>query len=530
MFVAWAASAAVLASASLASTAPLSNPFRKVAGPWTPPSPPSFEYWPPKPFPESVPRLYPSQRVAVATTTAKAQPASAQAHSEILSLLDSAEMRARLQRCCPHLANASAAVLLDEITANVESAELVHTFDHSLDVAATVEIALNVTNYFPTQWQLRYLGYFGPLWYYGAPFMESSNEEGIFDLKPFSGWHDTPATYEEASARVIYVTLNMLRIDSGNRPFGYGNVTAVLSPSYWNDAVVAAPTDTGFYASCCNTTLQKELGENATMMYEWCSTLIGADAGYNFSKYCHATPWTATPGVNGAMLHALLTNDRARANALGEKRGSTIGRYFERWHGAKDDEALTNITGKETFSYIEANVLANVLYKDRGIKLLVGSFAAMYGTTRGALLQKWAIKQGIALTWALGCGRVDATINMSQPGGHGAYNTSFRGHTRILDAKVSRALQTAPQGPLRSRLNSTVDVKSAEQFKTLWQKMLSMRGPDDSLPQDLVFECWAAMEAAAKPASMQVGLPRPRSCDWEQCVGIAVDGRCVCYV
>ena len=51
-------------------------------------------------------------------------------------------MRARLKRCCPHLANASAAVLLDEITANVESAELVHTFDHSLDVAATVEIAL----------------------------------------------------------------------------------------------------------------------------------------------------------------------------------------------------------------------------------------------------------------------------------------------------------------------------------------------------------------------------------------------------
>ena len=84
---------------------------------------------------------------------------------------------------------------------------------------------------------------------------------------------------------------------------------------------------------------------------------------------------------------------------------------------------------------------------------------------------------------------------MSQPGGHGAYNSSFRGHTRILDAKVSRALQTAPQGPLRSRLNSTVDVKSAEQFKTLWQKMLSMRGPDDSLPQDLVFEYWAAMSS-----------------------------------
>ena len=75
-------------------------------------------------------------------------------------------------------------------------------------------------------------------------------------------------------------------------------------------------------------------------------------------------------------------------------------------------------------------------------------------------------------------------------------------------------------------LNSTVDVKSAEQFKTLWQKMLSMRGPDDSLPQDLVFECWAAMEAAS--LRQQLGA-WPRSCDFKS-AWIAVDGHCVCYV
>ena len=28
-----------------------------------------------------------------------------------------------------------------------------------------------------------------------------------------------------------------MRIDTGNRPFGYGNVTAVLAPAFWKDAV-----------------------------------------------------------------------------------------------------------------------------------------------------------------------------------------------------------------------------------------------------------------------------------------------------
>ena len=35
----------------------------------------------------------------------------------------------------------------------------------------------------------------------------------------------------------------MIRMDSGNRPFGYGNVTAVLNGNYWDDAVAAAPAD-----------------------------------------------------------------------------------------------------------------------------------------------------------------------------------------------------------------------------------------------------------------------------------------------
>jgi hypothetical protein len=60
-----------------------------------------------------------------------------------------------------------------------------------------------------------------------------------------------------------------------------------------------------------------------------------------------------------------------------------------------------NITGQEIFRYWEANIAGAPLYPD-GIKMLVGSFAGLFGTSLGSKLQKWCIKQGWVLAWALG--------------------------------------------------------------------------------------------------------------------------------
>lgn len=43
-------------------------------------------------------------------------------------------------------------------------------------------------------------------------------------------------------------------VDSECNTGGFGSVTAVFAPSFWNDAVVAAPVDTGLYTMICNET------------------------------------------------------------------------------------------------------------------------------------------------------------------------------------------------------------------------------------------------------------------------------------
>ena len=71
-------------------------------------------------------------------------------------------------------------------------------------------------------------------------------------LPPFGGPHDEPLSFTAAASRLLYVALNLLRVDVGNP--GFGNVSAVFSPSFWRDAVVAAPVDTGLYTMACNET------------------------------------------------------------------------------------------------------------------------------------------------------------------------------------------------------------------------------------------------------------------------------------
>lgn len=479
----------------------------------------------PKPFPPTVERLNGIQRKAMKVTTKIATVASAQATPALLALLNSDEMRSSLRRCCPSLVNMSSQQLLDELRGNVETAELVHTFDGSFDVGPSIEMNLyNATEYFPTQWQMRYLRWAGELWWYGQPNVETTMEENTFHLPPFRGDDDTPTDYTEASSRLVYVTLNMLRIDSGNRAFGYGNVTAVLSPSYWRDAVSAAPTDTGFHGSCCNDTWTKlAWNETPAEIDAWCDQCMGhPPQGLDRHAYCHATKYGSVAGVRGAMDHALLANDRAIHAGLGR---SSIARLFARWHGV--GEAHTNVSGYEAFDYIEANVLANLIYKERAIKLLVGSFPALFGTPRGRLLQQWATERRIALSWAYGTGRVDASVNMSTFSHRGAFNVSFRGNERMLDATVGLALQQPGVPP---RLNSSVDDATAAAFESLWAQVTAARGPGAAIAPSRLWSFWESGRASMS-ADMRLALPAPRVCaDWTACVGSTPSAGCVCYV
>ena len=295
--------------------------------------------WPsnstPLPFP-TVQRMVASQQQAVAKVAATAGAKSAAATAMLLAHLNSSAFRRQLTECCSEsgLAAASALELLAHLRAMVDASELVHNFDGTWETDATIEIGLNnATSYFPSTWELRYLDYYGPrgnkLWGYPRS-PEGVGEEGIFQLPRFAGLFDTPLNFASASARLLYIALNLLRADVGNP--GFGNVTAVFAPSFWKDSVIASPVDTGLYTMRCNDTYRKE--PNAS------------DIG-DIPLACAAGD--ISPGVYGALDHVIYNN---MAFWQPQTHIDTLARAFARSFGDAA-AALTNISSDELSMYIE---------------------------------------------------------------------------------------------------------------------------------------------------------------------------------
>jgi hypothetical protein len=256
---------------------------------------------------------------------------------------------------------------------------------------------------------------------------------------------------------------------------------------------------------------------NITKVLHFCKKMGGAGGPWNNSGYCYATDYATTPGTITHMDHALYANDRAKAKSVGR---STIVRLFERWHGGSN-ESLTNVSSFEAFDYIEANVLANLLYEERSVKMLVGSFPALYGTARGELLRQWATHKSIALSWSFGAGQISID--------HEEWTSRFRGHERLLDDVVSSSLQGSSR-PKGLRLNSSVTAKSMGAFRTLWHDVKSARSDSGWLSQGRLERFWHRAQATARPDSMMIALPSPGMCDWQMCLGATRSaGDCVCY-
>ena len=200
----------------------------------------------------TVPRMLDSQRATMVDLSERAAALSTAATPILLQHLDDPVLRRHLRECCRKKGVASwpAAKLLQELRSQAAAAELVHNFDsHNFETDVTLDIlADNATNYFPTLWPLRWLGFFGSTlkaaW--GHPQSpEDAAEEGIFRLAPFGGRFDLPRSWEQSASRLHYIALNMLRVDSGNE--GFGHVAAIFSPSFRQDAVALSPLDTGLY-------------------------------------------------------------------------------------------------------------------------------------------------------------------------------------------------------------------------------------------------------------------------------------------
>lgn len=425
----------------------------------------------------------------------------------LLARLDSPGMRAHLRACCLQsgVAEWPAARLLSALREHMRTAELCHNFDGSFETDVTLEIMMNATAYLPSVWPLRYLGYYGPMTAaMGHPRNpEPSAEEGIFRLPPFSGPHDLPASWAEASSRLQYVAHNALRVDGGNP--GFGRVLAVYSPSLWHGAVAAAPFDTGLYTMQCNASYYN---------------LPNASHGH-FPHGYFPLPFVCdgadpSPGVDLAMDHAFLNNDRfwsALVTNTTSPAAGQLGRLFSRWYG--DSPRWTELEMSEVSTYLEANVLAHALYSARAIKLLVGSFAELFGTPRGDLLRQVAAARGVALAWSLGTGQADVW------------------QSRHVRSGLDRRLLDASDDNLRL-VNASLRADAGKVYAAAWARAAAARAAlppsaNGTLQRLTVLRLWD-VTAIALSAGAALSVPAPGDCaDWERCLGRSGASSCVCY-
>ena len=434
--------------------------------------------------------MYDAQIDAVAAAATAARARSAAATPALLAHLNSSSFRESLHACCAAsgLAAQPAEQLLSTLRAIIYAGELVHNFDGSWEQDATIEIGLrNATDYFPSTWQLRYLEYYGPRnnprW--GFPSSpEGVSEEAIYYLPRFQGPHDEPTSFESASSRLLYIALNALRADVGNP--GFGNVTAIFSPSFWQDAIVAAPADSGLFTMFCNESYRHTPGAHKPPPLP---TSISCDGGGD-----------TTAGVLGHMDHVILNN------GIFWKQVQPLTRYFARSYGD------SNVSTDELVAYIEPNILANARYADQGraLKLLVGSFAPLFGTARGALLQQWGAARGVPLAWGIGTGKA-SVWDTHEP-------VAFAGTTRMLDLHTSASL-----------VNASTTPADAKAFTEWWDAVAAARDPQTGeLPPSQVWALWARGGKVLPPAA-QLALPRAGDCaDWDACLGRSRGGACVC--
>lgn len=452
------------------------------------------------PFP-TVKRMYSPQSEAFARAKRLAQTASKAATAELLSHLNGSDFRRALAVCCNQSGVASwpASELLDALRGIYNVAELVHNFDgaDTFETDNTIEISLyNATEYFPSTWQLRYLKYYGddrfnPAWGYPKS-PEGVAEEGCYGLPPFHGPHDEPLTYEGASSRLLYIALNMLRVDVGNP--GFGNVTAVFAPSFTEDAVIASPLDTGLYTMFCNETYRHAPG--------------------HFTPHWHGAPIACgrgqvnPPGVRGHIDHILLNNQRFWSNGP-----DTLVQVFARTYGdTAAAESLLNVSHTDLERYIEPNIVANALYAEGAVKLLVGAFAPLFGTARGSLLQRWAKSRGVVLTWAIAAANGGATQRGT--------NVTFRGDVRVIDVPSSGHL-----------VNASMTQQDAAAFSSLWEGVAGARDPTSgAISESTAWMLWARARHELS-LGLQVELPRVGDCaDNQRCLGRGKLGQCVCYL
>lgn len=192
------------------------------------------------------------QAALVARVRQESRRLSESAKPRLLEALASPNLRSKLRKCCPGIADEPATSLLTLLVDSFRSAELTHNFNANATGTWEGDIDIEhaiATPFLPNLWTAEYLKLAAPT---DQP-EEDKAEVGIMGFRPFSdgkpvGRGSKPVNLSEAIERPLYTTSNLLHIDIGSTIFG--DVSMILTPSYAQPMALLEPVDTGNWEVC----------------------------------------------------------------------------------------------------------------------------------------------------------------------------------------------------------------------------------------------------------------------------------------
>jgi len=478
------------------------------------------------------------QKVLVKQVMADAAIQSTEAEPALLARFEQPSFRQALGACCPSISNLPASELLQRLKEEVAVSEIVSGFDASSPSRSDSWWGMSIEegrkgSYFESQWQTRvnHHGGFTDSGGLGNWFtIQDDLEHGIYGLKAFKH-RGAPASMDEAAERGPYCTVNTLKVDAGS-PL-YGSVSAVFSPAKAKATLLISAADTGSWHALCNQSHQQrsiskqdgldhmEAGLHVDQLLE----------GHDWppSRYrtnCTRYPGRSSLGTLEHFSHLFLVNDAYWNSTGSTPLLSTLKRLFSEpemnhsgWGTGYQLKPLDFVT------YWEAIPAANLQYPN-GVKFLIGSFPALFGTAQGVALRKWCIERSWILVWSLGLNPSEDEIgNWGLNFWTVAYlNRTFPSNKRLLDAEV--LVHT-------SAVANLTMAHAKPSYIRAWRRAKIARAKAAATRTSVANTTWADMwDTLARhlPAALRLEPLRARSCaDVEACVGLNGDGHCVCY-
>lgn len=299
---------------------------------------------------------------------------------------------------------------------------------------------------------------------------------------------------------------------SGGNP-QCGKVSAVLSRTYLQDQILAAPVDTGFFQGSC--------GNNQT------SGSLGKTTCAVCDKWPPGNRTLGVPPLLNHMLKPYLTYYNQSAPIAGEDYPSySLARLLIRllsrktYAAGNEDPLLLNFL-ENTLGYFELNPAASIEFP-QGVKMMIGMFELLWGTDEGEMLREWCISRGWPLVWAYNpatsffrCGTgppiPECVIPSNLSSGIDPANV------RLLDPEV---LSRVPAGH-----NITIPADVQSTFAAAFSKTNATTASRADLQV-----AWNALRGAgALFEALAVEPVYAGACESESCVGVALNQpTCIC--